>query len=225
MTICIAALYDKGKGCVMLSDQMITAHFNLGYEFENEEFPKIVKIDSSIPCYALVAGNVVFADEVLGKSMVEINKSGTASVEGIANSMRSAYQHVRKTHVIHNEVESRGLTLDLYYQIQQKLVPYIIKVIDDALRNWNPNTSFIIAGKETNLCHLYNLNNPGDLICIDSIGYTAIGTGAPHAIYSLIESKYRKSMKKEQVQEIVRNAKKRSEVAPGVGKDTTEVII
>jgi len=41
MTVCIAALYDDGKGCVLTSDQMTTAHFPIGYEFESDEVEKL----------------------------------------------------------------------------------------------------------------------------------------------------------------------------------------
>lgn len=225
MTVCIAALYNNGKGCVMVSDQMVTAHFGLGYEFENDEVTKIAQIDSAIPCYALIAGNVVFANEVFNKAESGIRDKGIASIDGIANSIRDAYQNVRRIHVVRNEIEPRGLTLDTYYQHQQKITPSIVKVIDDALYNWNPKVSYIIAGKEEGSCHIYNVINPGDYSCVDCVGFTAIGTGAPHAIFSLIESGYKKSMGKEEVKEIVLNAKKRSEVAPGVGKQTKEVII
>ena len=63
------------------------------------------------------------------------------------------------------------------------------------------------------------------MICNDVIGYAAIGTGAPHAMYSLIDAGYKKSMSKEKVEEMLRQAKKRSEVAPGVGGQTKIVSI
>ena len=53
------------------------------------------------------------------------------------------------------------------------------------------------------------------------IGHGAIGSGAPHALYSLIEAGYRSAMPKDEVIELVTKAKTRSEVAPGVGRDTT----
>ena len=77
------------------------------------------------------------------------------------------------------------LTLDSYYQHQQRIAPSIVKVIDDALYNWNPKVSYIIAGKEEGSCHIYNVINPGDYSCVDSVGFTfrrfvkLIDQGAP----------------------------------------------
>ena len=44
MTICVAALYGNGAGVVLASDQMVTAHFPIGYEFEHDETKKILPV-------------------------------------------------------------------------------------------------------------------------------------------------------------------------------------
>ena len=44
MTVCIAALYDGCGGCYLISDQMTTAHFPIGYEFETDDISKIIKL-------------------------------------------------------------------------------------------------------------------------------------------------------------------------------------
>jgi 20S proteasome alpha/beta subunit len=67
---------------------------------------------------------------------------------------------------------------------------------------------------------VFSIVNPGDLFCYDAIGFAAVGSGAPHAVYSLIESGYKKSMDGKTVFELVEKAKHRSEVAPGVGRGT-----
>ncbi|MCY4261378.1 MAG: hypothetical protein OXC91_14085, partial [Rhodobacteraceae bacterium] len=57
------------------------------------------------------------------------------------------------------------------------------------------------------------------------IGCGCIGSGSPHAMHSLIEGSYRKSMSKKEVTDLVNEAKERSEVVPGVGAETTFVEI
>lgn len=44
MTVCIATLYDNSKGFVLTSDQMTTAYFPIGYEFEREEHPALASL-------------------------------------------------------------------------------------------------------------------------------------------------------------------------------------
>ena len=59
MTVCIAALYGNGAGCILVSDKMTTARIPLMYEFENEEVEKIAKIADNI--YVMISGDVFFA--------------------------------------------------------------------------------------------------------------------------------------------------------------------
>jgi len=220
MTICIAALYENGKGCVLASDQMTTAHFPIGYEFENEEVKKIIKVRETTVAYLLTAGDVLFANEVLEAVRKDVDEKGVTATPIIAELFREQYQNVRRKHIIRNELEPRGLTIESYYQGQQKLVQPVVMMIDKALKSANPRTELIVAGFGEVCCSVFSIMNPGDLFCHDAIGFAAVGSGGPHALYSLIESGYKKSMDAKTVYELVEKAKQRSEVAPGVGRGT-----
>lgn len=220
MTICIAALCDDGKGCILTSDQMTTAHFPIGYEFENEEVKKIIRISEAVNAYVLTAGDVFFAHEVLEAVRKNVTDKGITQAAIIADLFRQCYQNIRRQHIVRAELEPRGLNLDTYYQNHQKFMPQIIQMIDNALKTWNPKTELIIAGYCEDKCRIFSVVNPGDLFCHDALGFAAIGSGAPHAIYSLIESDYKKSMGEDAVRELIEKAKHRSEVAPGVGRGT-----
>src|SRR3972149_168422 len=218
MTICIAALFNNGAGCVLVSDQMITAHIPMGYEFENDEVEKIVKIQGSGLIHALISGNVLFANEVIDKAKEQIAAKGVNVVDVATDMLRDSYREVRLMHVSRDELESRGLTLQTYYQRQQSLFQPLVQILDNALRKYDLGVQFLVAGKSGASCHVYSVTNPGDSVCHDSLGYAVIGSGAPHAMYHLIESGYKKSMSKDDVVKVIKAAKKRSEVAPGVGK-------
>lgn len=200
MTVCIAALHSKGKGCVLVSDQMTTAHFPIGYEFETDEVEKIVKIDDSSPVYALISGDVLFANNVIEHARRQITVEGIKDVARIAEAVRAAYQKARLTRIIHNELEPRGMSLSDYHDKQQKLLAPLVQLIDNVFKAYNPRVEFIIAGKDETTAHIFTVVNPGDITCNDALGYAAIGSGAPHAIYSLIEGDYKKSLDKEQVE-------------------------
>ena len=225
MTICIAALYENGKGCVLASDQMTTAHFPIGYEFENEEVSKIIKVREATVAYLLAAGDVLFAHEVLEGVRKEADEKGITATPAVAEVFRGHYQKVRRQHVVRAELEPRGLTLESYYQSQQRLVQPIVMMIDSALKSFNPRTDLIVAGFGEVCCSVFSIVNPGDLFCHDAIGFAAVGSGGPHAVYSLIESGYKKSMDAKTVYELVEKAKKRSEVAPGVGRGTQMISV
>ena len=224
MTVCIAALYESCGGCYLISDQMTTAHFPIGYEFESEDIGKIIKLNKKT-C-TLTAGDVLFASEVVMETQQKLGSESKAiTVSEIAEYVRMAYQEARKRHIIRNELEPRGLDLNLYYENQQKLVPPIVQMIDEQFRTWNPEVELIVAGKDSSGCHIYTVLNPGDILCHDSVGFVAIGSGGPHALYSIIESTYKKTISKDEVVGLIKRAKRRSEVAPGVGTATNDVSI
>ena len=119
---------------------MTTAHFPIGYEFENEEVKKIVKVRETTVAYLLSAGDVLFAHEVLEAVRKDVDAKGTTATPVIAELFRQHYQNVRKQHIIRNELEPRGLTLDSYYQAHQRLVQAVVMMIDNALKAGNPRT-------------------------------------------------------------------------------------
>ena len=224
MTICIAALYGNGKGCILCSDQMVTAHIPMGYEYESEDVDKIISVCNTSPIHALTAGDVLAANEIIELARKQIEESGISTTSGVAEILRNSYQTIRREVIIQNELEPRGLSLNSFHNSHQRLLPQIVQIIDRAFAEFNAGVDFVL-GKEDNTCRIFTISNPGQLGCHDPIGYAAVGSGAPHAIYSIIDSKYKKSMDKDTVEKIVIEAKTRSEVAPGVGNATKIITV
>ena len=88
--------------------------------------------------------------------------------------------------------------------------------------NVNLQVELIVAGHNSEDCYIFSISHPGVLLPHNQIGYACVGIGAPHAIYSLIDSEYKKSYDVKKVDELVTKAKERSEKAPSVGKKTTK---
>lgn len=206
MTICIAALYGDGEGCILASDLMVTAHIPIGYEFESGEVDKIVAMCSASPIHALVSGDVLVADEILSVARKGAEDQGITTTPAVAELLRAAYQSVRLARIVRTELEPRGLDLSGYYNNQQRLQPTVVQMIDRALAETDVGVDLILAGPGDPTCNIYTITNPGQLTPHDAIGHAAIGTGAPHALYSLIEGKYRKSLDKATVECMVREA-------------------
>ena len=222
MTVCIAAIYGDGKGSVLVSDRMVTAHFPIGYEFEHQEDTKIIALDGANAVHIMIAGDVLRGNEVLNNARAQLAQyDGGVPAPDAAEIVRQAYQKVRLEKIVHQELEPRGLDLVSYYGQQQQLSPHIVQ----AMHNVDLGVQMLVAGPGTGHHTIYSVLNPGTINDHTPIGYGCIGSGAPHATYSLIEASYRKSLGKDKVIELVQKAKKRSEVAPGVGAETTTVEI
>lgn len=226
MTICIAALYGDGSGVVLASDRMVTAHFPIGYEFEHSENTKIVELGCDGMVRALIAGDVLRGNEILDAARAKLaSKEGGFTASEAAEAIRVSYQEIRLANIICRELEPRGLDLNSYYGRHQKLSPQVVQLIDQALYTVDIRVEILIAGQNGDVYTVHTVLNPGTIQNNSSIGHAAIGSGAPHALYSLIENFYTRSMNREKVVELVEQAKKRSQVAPGVGSETTLVVV
>jgi hypothetical protein len=82
-----------------------------------------------------------------------------------------------------------------------------------------PSLSVIIAGLDPTGSHIYEVHN-GESGCFDAIGYAAIGAGARHARAHFMMSGQSYSSSVSETLWATYLAKKRSEVAPGVGEAT-----
>ena len=197
----------------------------MGYEFEHQEIVKIVPMRDSVPIYALAAGDVLLGTEILNLARVQIaQQQHSVTASEVSEIVRAAYQRVRLINIIQRELEPRGLTLENYYGAQQGLAPQVVQIVDQTMSQSDAGVEFIIAGPGETGFTLHTVTNPGVLSDHTPIGYCAIGSGAPHAMYSLIEASYKQALDKTAVQELVLNAKARSEVAPGVGSGTKTVV-
>ena len=219
MTVCIAALYENGKGAVLASDHMITASIPIGYEFENEETSKIIQLTDD--SYALFAGNVLYGDQIMQASIESIAANGHSTIKGIAEEVKSSYATFRRTFVEERYLAPRGLTLESYYSQQSNLNSRIVEEIDQALSNIDLGVECIVVGPTISGYGICTVRNPGVAVRNDVVGFSAIGSGAPHVLYSLLGATYRKALGKVEVTELIARAKAMSEVAPGVGKQTS----
>lgn len=222
MTICIAALAENGKKIVYAADQMITANVPISYEFETDDVKKIHPFLTKT--VVMTAGNALVAHEILSnaRQIIDANSEKYDSVEEIANIIRDQYAAYRLGYVINKYLEPRGLSLQNYYDMQQRLVLGVVQEIENALVNEQIGVELIIAGhnsKEEG--HIFTITHPGMITSHDAIGYVCVGSGAPHAMYHIIGSDYKRSMNKDNVEKLVLEAKKKSENAPGVGTETT----
>ena len=183
---------------------------------------KIVPVDGEQgPTFALHAGDVLLGTEILNVAKLQVEQlQRTVTARETADFVRRAYQSVRIDNIAQRELEPRGLDLESYYGRHQMLSPQVLQMIDQALSQADAGVEFIIAGPSEDKYTIHTVGNPGIAIDHTPIGYCAIGSGAPHAMYSLIEAEYKRSLTQTEVEKLVRAAKARSEVAPGVGSET-----
>lgn len=220
MTVCIAALCDDGQGVVLASDQMVTVPFPINYEFEHEGSTKILPLVGETK--VLLSGDVFRGHEMVGMARSALSKHrGPVTTAEATEVVRSCYQDLRRTCITQAQLEPRGLDIPSFYSNHHQLVPDLVGAIDQALANANLGIELVVAGRNGDRFAVYSVTHPGIVHDHSVLGYGVIGSGAAHAMYSLIEADYRPTMPRAQVVDLVTAAKTRSQVAPGVGLRTT----
>jgi hypothetical protein len=108
---------------------------------------------------------------------------------------------------------------------QNSLQPQLVSDLSKELINFQmPSMACIIAGIDTTGSHIYVVRDD-QYTCADSIGFAAIGIGARHAQSQLMLAgqSYNSSLADTVLSVYV--AKRRSEIAPGVGEVTEMVSV
>jgi hypothetical protein len=95
----------------------------------------------------------------------------------------------------------------------------VARISEDMVSYKLPSLSVIIAGLDPTGSHIYEVHD-GESGCYDAIGYAAIGAGARHARAHFMMSGQSVSTSIAETLWATYLAKKRSEVAPGVGNAT-----
>ncbi len=224
MTVCVAAICDNDK-IIGASDRMLTSG---NIEFE-PQLTKIISITNSIT--AMIAGDTFIQDEILLKVFSEVNKRLKAepnnwlNVKDIAE-LYSHYCHeacVKRAEK--NILTPLGLDSNTFISRQKEMDPGLIRQLANELRNFEiPTIAAIFAGVDSSGPNIYVVDKE-DVSCRNLVGFAAIGIGAGHANSQMMFASHTRRKSFPETLLLVYSAKKRAEVAPGVGSVTDMFMI
>ena len=220
MTVCVGAICCDVKGApgqavVVASDRMVT----MGglTEFEHD-VPKITALSDRI--VTLVAG-----DALRGSELVRLvgGLPADAQVRPTAQLLALRYAELRRAVVEAFVLIPRGLSLAEFYQggVQQRLIPPVAGSIDQEIARFDLGLEVLVAGVDSQGGHLLNARNPGGVVDdLDPIGFHAVGSGALHAVQSMIGFSHAPNRPLHETVFRAFASKRRAEIAPGVGHTT-----
>jgi hypothetical protein len=219
VTVCIAA--RSGALVMGASDRMLTSG---DIQFEPPLTSKLTLLTSSLGI--LQAGDAAFHSEIMWGVVAEVE----ARIKAHPTEWWFASE-VADLYAKHRNIAKRkraeatllaplGLNLATFRQHQQDLKDDIADQITRDLINYAvPNVQVLVVGIDTRGPHIYVIDN-GDISCNDVIGFAAIGIGARHAESQFMIGKHAWRSSEADTALLSYVAKKRSEVAPGVGEGT-----
>jgi hypothetical protein len=83
----------------------------------------------------------------------------------------------------------------------------------------------IVMGLDDTGAHIFTIEDPGIAVCHDDLSFCAVGIGAFHAASSYMFGRYTKISNFADCAYLTYTAKRRAEVAPGVGKQTIMIYV
>jgi len=223
VTVCIGAICENGEAAVVASDRMVTSQYP-PIEFEHTK-SKIYHLSGY--CIAMPAGDALKPIEVIPKSITAIgDQRRSPPIEQVVDIVKSWYQFRRMANAEERILKPRTINSQTFYERGIAIFPRdIFGFLDQELANFNYGLELLIAGLDSDGAHIYHIFNPGMSSCYDTIGFHAIGVGQLHAFQTVIAHRYSVSCNLMDCLNVVYVAKKASEVAPGVGKETDMAMI
>lgn len=219
MTQLIGAICDGGKKVLTVSDRMVsTGDMTLAFEHPRRKAQPI-----SDKAVVLSAGTVHEPDLIRD---ARERTRGKERIRDIAEVLKEVYQELRACH-IEDEVlrPLAGLqSFKEYHEKQKSLHDNVVFEINAAIRKYTVGLHLLLVGVDEG-GHLIRVGDPGVCSSFDNLAYCCVGIGDRHADNVFAWYKYSQDMALKDAIYIAFEAKKRAEMAGGVGQRTDIVII
>jgi hypothetical protein len=219
VTVCIAA--RSGQNIIGVCDRMLTSG---DIQFEPTGTNKLHVLTSSIGI--LQAGDAAFNTEIMREvisiveSRVRSNPAEWWLLKDVAD-LYVKYRNVAKRKRAEAELLAPlGLTIDTYRDELRKFGDSTGEtLVRDLIQYQVPYTAVLIAGLDPLGAHIYVVDD-GNISCNDAVAFAAIGIGARHAESQFMFAKHAWNSPIVDTGLLAYVAKKRAEIAPGVGEAT-----
>ncbi|MBI4468869.1 MAG: hypothetical protein HY650_06045 [Acidobacteria bacterium] len=221
MTVCIAALCtEKNQPVVIVaSDRMLTAG---DIEFEPMQ-SKIYQLGPRL--VALTAGDAAVQASVCRDTATTLQANSIGSATDAAQIYARTLNAYRCAAVEKSVLNPHGLDFKAFHDQQRNLAPDVVARLTEELAAFRLNVATIVAGIDSTGGHIYVINESALPSCNDTVGFAAIGYGSWHAESQFMFARYTVAWPVIPAFMLTYIAKKRAEVAPGVGEATDMAIL
>lgn len=219
VTQLIATICDGGHAVIGMSDRMVTTgDMTLGFESPNRK-AEIITPKSAV----LLAGTVHEPDLVRDARQ---KAKGKDRIRDIAEVFTGIYLDLRTKRVEDEVLKARaGIgSFAEYHDKQHILHESVVFDLNERIRKYDLGLAIILLGIDET-AHLFQIGNPGTSRSFDNLGYCTIGMGNRHAENVFAWYCYSSATPLNEALYIAFEAKKKSEMAGGVGSTTDAIVI
>jgi 20S proteasome alpha/beta subunit len=227
MTVCIAAICENDV-IIGASDRMLTAgstEFEPAPSSKGQSFlTKILPVNESIAL--MTAGSASLQTEIAVRMAHEFElvrgnqPPHELTVPDVVEHYIRHYNAIRANVASHAILAPLGLDQNSFIGRQKEMNEVFIREISSQLLNFSmPDIQTLVVGRDSTGAHLYKIDQAYSQ-CYDAIGFAAIGSGASHAESQFMLNGYNRLFPQEEAMWLTFLAKRKAEVAPGVGQVT-----
>lgn len=226
MTVCTASLFawnysqvegemDPGPAFVVAADRMMTDP-GLGIEYESSRFKGMAIGKTMI----FVSGDFTFHSEAIGLMLKGLPQSEAHPPEDVANALSEAIIKVRMGRAAKRHLLPLGLDEGIFSGQQPNVPPELVLRLSEAMHSERFDVEALVVGCIDNMAGLYRIDDLGVVTNHIDIGFLSIGIGGIHASAQFMFEPFNHAKSYFRALYSTFVAKKRAEVAPGVGPFT-----
>ncbi|MCH8877631.1 MAG: hypothetical protein IIA89_12530 [Chloroflexi bacterium] len=219
MTQLIGAICEDGKTVIAVSDRMVsTGDMTLTFEHPRMKAERLTE-----KAIVLTAGTVHEPDLL---RQAREKAKGKDRILEIADVVKDVYQDVREKHIVDEVLRPHtGLTSLADWRNEQKnLHDHLVISLNEEIANYGLGLTLMLVGFDDE-GHLIRINDPGTYRSYDNLSYCCLGMGNRHADNTFAWYRYSRLFPVNDALYIAFEAKKKAEMAGGVGSSTDILII
>jgi 20S proteasome alpha/beta subunit len=224
LTVGIGAICEDGKAVVVAADKMVTFGAPMNLQTEPPSLRKIIELTDKV--LLVFSGNTADGEQIVSGTKPKIT-APNLPVAQIAEAVQQSYSQHKQRKAEDTILKPwLGATFQQFQTlVAQSPSSQILTQVLGAIGQHNLNTDILVAGMDDSGAHLFAVQHPGVLLPLATTGFGAIGSGGLHAGVRMSLSQHTKAATLVDTIYNVYEAKRASEVAPGVGKLTDLALI
>jgi 20S proteasome alpha/beta subunit len=225
LTVGIGAICENGKAAVVAADKMVTFGNPMNLQTEPPALKKIIELTERT--LMVFSGSTADGEEIVTGAKPSIAVNPRQPVKSIAEAVKESYSKHKQRRVEDNIL--RPLLGADFAQFQtlvaQSPTSQVLQQVLGLIMQHNLNTDLLVAGLDDSGAHVFVITHPGQLLPLATTGFGSVGSGAVHAGVRMSLAQHTSAASLVDTLYNVYEAKRASEVAPGVGKLTDLALI
>jgi hypothetical protein len=218
VTQIVTALCEKRHNLVIVADRMVSDEDDT-LRFEHEPKGQMLSINAMV----LYSGTM-HEPEIIDSARREI--AGRMKIPEMLEILCKNFQATRRKRVEVEILSRYGFqSFNDYHTKQKQLTDTTVESIQKSLQEYELDLSIVLCGTDTNGSQIYVIDDPGVPQSHTEVGFCCVGSGERHADPVFAFYNYKPYMSIQDALYISYIAKRRAEMAGGVGKDTDAWVI